>query len=496
LRAERSSRRRGGCHRDRQVQGIFPISRQEAFKSHRTDRFRQLAVELATRFNGEIINGDAMQMYKGLPIITNKIPSHERHGIPHHLLNLVGPEERPWTVNQFVKESSRVIREIRSRGKLPIVVGGTHYYTHALLFKDATLAAEQDADLVSEDEESVSSEEKWPILSAPTEEIFAKLQEVDPEMARRWHPRDRRKVQRSLEIWLRTGRTASEIYAEQQKKTPTAAKESMEPVAMSPAAAVTAAEDPDHHNERLRYSTVLFWLEAEDAVLKERLNARVDSMVRDGLLEEALTLAALEQELKEQHVAIDKSKGIWVSIGYKELEPWLQLQADGGLDRSRGHQLADASIEAVKAGTRRYAKRQNRYIRIRLANALKRVNAMDRLFLLNCSDLEEWETAVGSPSREIVQEFLNGNPLPSPQELSPFAKQTLQAIITAQADGNPERAARHCSVCDKTLMTEKEWLGHLASRGHKKALQWHRKQNVGNDADSPNTTPNTRISEG
>src|SRR5689334_20221731 len=94
----------------------------------------KLAVELATRYNGEIINADAMQMYKGLPIITNKLTTEEQRGIPHHLLGSIELHEDPWVVTQFKKEATRIISEIRGRGKLPIVVGGTSYYLDGLLF--------------------------------------------------------------------------------------------------------------------------------------------------------------------------------------------------------------------------------------------------------------------------------------------------------------------------------------------------------------------------
>ena len=77
-----------------------------------------------------------MQMYEGLPIITNKIPENERNSIPHHLLGTVSLASEPWTVPKFVHESQRIIQEIRSRGRLPILVGGSHYYTQALLLSN------------------------------------------------------------------------------------------------------------------------------------------------------------------------------------------------------------------------------------------------------------------------------------------------------------------------------------------------------------------------
>ncbi|EXJ93134.1 hypothetical protein A1O3_01691 [Capronia epimyces CBS 606.96] len=430
----------------------------------------KLAVQLAARFNGEIVNGDAMQMYKGLPIITNKMPEHERNGIPHHLLDFIGLDENPWTVNQFVKESSRIIDEIRSRGKLPIVVGGTHYYTHALLFKDATLA-EGGAGSGLEKADIPGPNQPCSILSKSTEEILAQLQEVDPEIARRWHPRDRRKIQRSLEIWLKTGRKASDVYAEQQERR-SGGHDGAD--LDSPQHADRNGLVADEHG--FRYSTLLLWLEAEDTALKERLNARVESMVASGLVDEAASMAKLEADLQRKGIPVDKSKGIWVSIGYKEMESWIDCQQTSGVVSAENSRILQAAIGSVKAGTRRYAKRQNRYIRIRLANALARTGKLDKLFLLDCSDLAQWDSAVQTPASKIVGCFLNGEEPPDPRSLSDLANRMLP--LPDEHETQPNRIARRCEICDKTLMTEAEWNGHLVSRGHKNTVVARRKRDL------------------
>ncbi|KIX09101.1 tRNA dimethylallyltransferase [Rhinocladiella mackenziei CBS 650.93] len=428
----------------------------------------KLAVELATRFNGEIINGDAMQMYKGLPIITNKIPEQERNGIPHHLLDHIDLGEKPWTVTQFVKNGTRIVDEVRSRGKLPIVVGGTHYYTHALLFKDATLINDRD-ESESDHEQKVSSEEEFPLLSKSTEEILLKLQEVDPEMARRWHPKERRKIQKSLEIWLKTGKKASEIYAVQGERRLRARHQIIDDIS-DPVDREDSSVDP----AGLRYSTLLFWLEADRSVLKSRLDARVDAMLASGLADEALALSKLETDLIQRGVLVDKSMGIWVSIGYKEMEPWVQEQQTVNIDASKSSRALQETIDSIKAHTRQYANRQNRYIRIRLANALNAANSLDRLFLLDCSALRQWDRAVMGPAERITGSFLNGDDLPNPTSLSDLAARVLSEI--GERGIETDRQARTCETCDKTLMTEKEWQVHLSSRGHKKAVAARRKR--------------------
>ncbi|KAI1622971.1 tRNA delta(2)-isopentenylpyrophosphate transferase [Exophiala viscosa] len=431
----------------------------------------KLAVDLATRFNGEVINSDAMQMYKGLPIITNKIPEHERSGIKHHLLDFVGLEEAPWTVTQFVRESSRIIDDIRSRGKLPIVVGGTHYYTHALLFPDATLTDDA-ADEQPAVHTTTNCEEDFPILSGPTEQIFQKLQEVDPQMASRWHPRDRRKIQRSLEIWLRTGRKASEVYAEQQKRR-VVDRDDVGPDQIGAHEAGTG----------LRFRTLLLWLEADDAVLKERLNDRVDVMLKSGLVDEAFTLSKLEKELSRQGIPVNKSMGIWVSIGYKELQPWVDNHPTQELELAQTSATLTEAIESVKAGTRRYAKRQNRYIRVRLANALQEAKQFDMLFALDCSELKKWDIEVSEPAQRLVQSFLNDDELPDHRSLSTMAGKLLTAADQSNTKSN--RVAKTCDICEKTMLTDKEWHLHLGSRGHKKIVAATRKREVRPSENAP-----------
>ena len=172
----------------------------------------QLAVALAKRFQGEIINCDALQMYEGLPIVTNKIPVTERHSIPHHLLGCINLTEQPWNVAQFKARATQVVEDVRVRGKLPILVGGTHYYVQSLLFNDTLV--ESSLDFMSSEEQ----ENRWPVLSASSEEMLEELRNVDPAMAAQWHPKDVLKIRRSLEIFLSTGEKASEVYKAQRQR--------------------------------------------------------------------------------------------------------------------------------------------------------------------------------------------------------------------------------------------------------------------------------------
>ena len=394
-----------------------------------------------------------MQVYKGLPIITNKISVAEMQDIPHHILDQIGLEEQPWTVSNFKKEAHKTIREIRSRGRLPILVGGTHYYAEAVLFKGRLLGGE---DAVSEGE-AEDTGQKFPILDAPTSEILAKLREVDPKMANTWHPGDRRKIRRSLEIWLQTGKTASQTYEEQSQQR-------------------LNLQSASADDTSINHTSLIFWLRAEDATLKTRLDNRVDHMLSSGLIQEAQAIATHEHDLQTAGIKIDKTKGIWTSIGYKELSAYLSAlrHPSGSPSPAELDTLKSSCIEAIKTATRQYARRQDRWIRIHLSSALTEIDAMDTIYPLDCTDHEAWTLNVQTPTMDIIGCFLAGRARPAPESLSEMARETISRI-EVDLENSSTRECRYCEVCDKTLMTEKEWAGHLKSNSHRKAVAGRRK---------------------
>jgi tRNA dimethylallyltransferase len=414
-----------------------------------------------------------MQMYEGLPIITNKIPENERHSIPHHLLGTVSLSSEPWTVPKFVQESQRIIQEIRSRGRLPILVGGSHYYTQALLLKDSLVARVSDVAQHSEDETEARNNQTWPILSAATPDIYAKLLEVDPVIAKRWHPNDRRHVQRSLEIWLQTGRRASDIYEEQYQQ-----RVSQQEIAAHQEGLINGSFVDGAAQTGMRYSTLILWVETEDDVLRQRLDGRVDVMVKDGMLEEGLYLDHFEREQAAKGHPVDTGKGIWISIGYKELKPYVKAMRTGDLDQAGLDSLRDICIEDTKIATRQYARRQKRWIRIRLANSFEEAGATMHFFVLDSTDLEHWKSNVTIPSQSILEDFLKGESLPDPRSLSEMAHKVLPTF-SPKGSRHQTFLARTCKVCDKTTTTDNEWERHLASRRHAKALYGKSKRERG-----------------
>ncbi|KAI9840600.1 MAG: hypothetical protein M1838_003995 [Thelocarpon superellum] len=412
----------------------------------------QLAVELASRFDGEIINGDALQMYDGLPIITNKMAAEDRRKIPHHLLGCVGLEEPPWRVDVFTQKAIGVIDEIRRRGKLPILVGGTHYYTQSLLFEDALLSngpAKDGAEATQEwDAES--------ILNAPTEQILSRLREVDPVMADRWHPNDRRKVQRSLEIYLSTGRRASDIYEEQRQRRQIQRGDD----------ATAHESSTDDRISSVRCPTMILWVHADAEVLKTRLDRRVDDMVQVGLLAE---VQQLEEYRRPHHGAarsVDLTRGIWIAIGYKEFHDYVSALREGGVGQDRLDSLREQAIERTKAATRQYARRQVRWIRIRLCKALSEAGMARRLCLLDGSDLERWTEHVVQPASDLVEAFLQGGSPPSLPSVSVEG----QSMLVVPEEGE-RRSIRRCDLCGTATVMEEDWAKHMESRRHRNAVR-------------------------
>lgn len=399
-----------------------------------------------------------MQMYDGLPIITNKMNLEEQQGIPHHLLGFIALDEEPWRVGMFKQKAGQIIREIRSRGRLPILVGGTHYYTQSLLF-DETLV-----ETVPRDEDHIQSgltnqeiAEQYPILERPTEDILARLREVDPVMADRWHPKDRRKIRRSLEIFLMTGKKASEIYAEQNERK--SCNKDLDPQKEAIAERLIDSE-----------SVLLFWVYANSDILKKRLDARIDKMVGDGLLDEVKSMEVFLREQPNSGAKVDRTRGIWVSIGYKEFEPYLKALNSGTASKDEMQKAYDLSIEQTKSATRQYAKQQVRWIRLKLIPALSEVDAQERLYLMDGSDVAQFPETVSQPAIGITESFLGGNERVSPLEVCAAAAQILNPEKELLEPNDPH-FRQECEICHMVATTYVSWQAHLISRRHRALIK-------------------------
>ncbi|KAK1825886.1 IPP transferase-domain-containing protein [Podospora conica] len=409
-----------------------------------------LAVELATQFNGEVINADAMQMYEGLPVITNQISPEEQRGVPHHLIGNIGLRQDPWTVHEFRREASRIISEIRGRGKLPIVVGGSAYYIDGLLFDDRL-----PKDELPDETNSVPRDEllaKFPILFEPADVMLKKLQEVDPVMAYKWHPKDARKIRNSLLIYLTTGRRASDIYAEQQSRK-----------------ASKAADGTPHAHTP--WNVLLFWLYAHRDPLNKRLDARVNKMLSRGLLDEISGVYDDYRARLDSGESVDRARGIVQSIGFWQFEPYLRALKDKSLEDGRDLvKLKAAGVKDTKTATRRYAKYQVKWLTMKTVLSLQGEKLLNRLFLLDATDVGAWHDQVARKGIELTRAFIAGEQLPQPVDVSETAREVLTSTVE-RSNRQQTPCNKTCELCDKTFVTEREWQEHINSNRHQASVK-------------------------
>ena len=380
-------------------------------------------------------------------------------GVPHHLLDCIDPKDTQWTVVQFASAAENAIRDIRARGRVPIVVGGTHYYMQSLLFKSQRIADPRTRHLTSSE-----LAEKWPVLLESNETILEALWKVDPIMARRWHPKDHRKIKRSLEIWLEMGRKPSEIYAEQRDR-----RRQLPDISDEDGAEIS----PTTKNSAPRHDSLLLWLYCEPLVLEHRLKDRVERMMADGLLQEIEDLRGILAEAAENGSPIDTGKGVWAAIGHKEFEHYLQSM-ESGASKQELEQIKSEAVDRIKIATRQYAKRQTRWIRQKLLPEVHESEMKSRLFLLDCSDVENWSDAVANKAWNVTQAYLAGQALPDPRGLSGTAASLLSSA--AEPTTAESFVIKTCDMCELTIATSQDWDNHIKGKRHKAILRRQRKR--------------------
>ncbi|MDQ6663838.1 MAG: tRNA (adenosine(37)-N6)-dimethylallyltransferase MiaA [Acidobacteriota bacterium] len=260
-----------------------------------------LALRVAEEFNGEVVNCDSVQIYRGFDIGTAKLPLAERRGIPHHLIDIAEPDE-VFTAGEFARRGRQVLADIAARGRVPVVSGGTGFYLRALIdglspgpARDPLLRIR----LARREERRHGS-------------LHRLLRRLDPSSAARIHHRDIPKTMRALEIRLLTGTPASHLF-----------REGREPLE--------------------GFQIVKIGLFPPRQLLYERLNLRCEYMFQDGLMNEA------ENLLK---IGVPPDAKPFQSLGYSQA-----LQVMGG------ELTLPEAIDAAKQATRRYAKRQTTWFR-------------------------------------------------------------------------------------------------------------------------------------
>lgn len=407
----------------------------------------QFSIELAKAINGEIINADSMQVYQKLPIITNKHPMDERRGVAHHVMDHVGWDE-DYFIHRYSQEANDAIEEIYAKGKTPIIIGGTHYYLQSLLFKNKTVGEREDPKKLrklTEDEEA--------LLDGPVEAIFERLCEVDPIISEKFHPQDKRKLRRALEIYLTSGEKPSELYREQK---------------------LDELEDSS-----LKYNTLLFWLYCEPEILKKRLDDRVDVMMKTGALDE---IKDMDSYYQKQDPKPDCTRGIWQVIGFKEFLPWLE---NGRTDNL----LFEEGVDRMKIRTRQYAKYQVKWIKKLLGVELNKESRFNfkyggKMYLLDATDLGSWKLNVGMRGLEIANQFISKGPLGVTESQAPEHLKELIPTSEFYENFNSNKTAKssanwkhiQCPVCVDSegkpfvAVGEENWQIHQKSRRHKKRV--------------------------
>ncbi len=257
-----------------------------------------LAIALAKRLNGEVVSCDSMQLYRGMDVGTATPDEEERDGILHHMFDIITPDME-FSAADYARVAAEVIKDIHSRGRLPILCGGTGMYHDSLMRLTSFAPGERD-DRLREELFAFAADHG-------NEALHDRLAQIDPEAAAAIHPNNVKRVVRAIEIYETTGKTKSETDRVQ-----------------------LSGEVP--------YDNTPVILEfADRALLYERIERRVDKMVEEGLEAEARKILAIP----------NLSKTAYQAIGYKEFTPYFRGECS----------LSDV-VAAIKLATRHYAKRQ------------------------------------------------------------------------------------------------------------------------------------------
>ncbi|MCR4840392.1 MAG: tRNA (adenosine(37)-N6)-dimethylallyltransferase MiaA [Lachnospiraceae bacterium] len=262
----------------------------------------ELSLKLAKAVNGEIISADSMQVYRQMDIGTAKILPGQMQGVKHHLIDICDPSEE-WNVFRFKEEAKKAIIDINSRGCIPIITGGTGFYIQAVLY---------DIDFEEEGDKSVRERLERELAEKGPEVLYNRLMEVDPASTEIIHMNNSKRVIRALEFYELNGYPISKHNAEQRN-----------------------SESP--------YNFAYFVLNDDRARLYERIDRRVNIMLKDGLVDEVKAL--MDEGYDLSYVSMQ-------GLGYKEIYRYLT-----------GEISLEEAVYILKRDTRHFAKRQLTWFR-------------------------------------------------------------------------------------------------------------------------------------
>ena len=260
-----------------------------------------LSIKLAKKINGEIVSADSMQIYKEMNIGTAKPSKEEMQEIKHYLIDCVAPNER-YSVADYKKDAKCAIREILKRGKQPIVVGGTGLYIDSLIYEIDYPEIKTDLGFRKKLEEILETK--------GIEYLYEEAKNIDSEAAKKISINDKKRILRILEIYHQTGKTKTELERDSRK-------------------------EPE-------FNYKMYAINMDRKILYERINTRVDKMIKEGLINEVENVYKKYNDFPTSMQA----------LGYKEVVEYLE-----------GKSSKDEMIEKIKIESRRYAKRQITWFR-------------------------------------------------------------------------------------------------------------------------------------
>ncbi|KAF8563378.1 hypothetical protein P879_06688 [Paragonimus westermani] len=451
----------------------------------------KLAVDLAQLFSGDVINSDAIQLYEGLSIATNKVTEEEAAGVTHHLL---GTFPAQWAafgdVHKYKAACIPLVDELRATvGRIPILVGGTHYYLEAILWSDFL------ATCTSDNEEGESTNIQLP---SEMSDCYTLLQKLNPQVASQLHPNNARKVRKALREALLSSSKQSSMPTEDEVK----------------------FGHPRNRSYHPRYpgQTLILWVDCNLTVLDVRLDSRVDNMVRTGLIHELdlfLKNYFTEPELSksdrtrsdqlnrlfaETYSVDDPSgrRGILQTIGFKEFADYLSL-SPVERESQDGQRMLSAAIEKVKIATRQYARRQIKWITNRFLRRpefgcipIYRLDVTECMKSTTELSSDSWDVKVLAPACRLIYEHLAdsgalsqwviGNPArlnalldlcppsarPRPCDLLPMCDESAHSVDSPFS----------CTACgNRVFLRRADFEEHMRSRSHQKRIsKLHRRQ--------------------
>lgn len=433
----------------------------------------KLSIELAQRFGGEIISADSMQVYKGLDIVTAKATAEEQSSAAHHLLDVAQPG-KPFTVVDFRDAALPIVEDLLAKQKMPIVVGGTNYYIESLLWKvlvnpvvvgekrktddgqsSSTLTKRVATENKTTADEDVIQATDEKLSSTDSVELHRLLTAVDPLMAVRLHPNNRRKVIRALQVYRDTSGCRMSTLLEEQQSTPGG----------------NCLGGP------LRYQhVILFWMRCDQEVLNDRLDRRINTMIAQGMLKE---IREFYDSLDKLNETKDYTKGILQTIGFKEFIPYLEkydvTQDALIIDFNRrlsgdkravpeGLPLLQSCLEELRLTTKRYSKKQTKWV----LNRFLAENDRDvpDVFGLDSTHPSNWAKDVFDPAVSIIKSYIAETAC----NVQPLTK---HKSIRA---GLSENCTNICEICNRHFVGEFQWTIHLKSNKHKRAIAAKRKK--------------------